>query len=106
MKVKLKCLFLNGEALNIANPECTPEYTGNLVIEEWVSPYGCYVHQARLLNNETTARIYDIIPPLIDFEQLNKENSDIILRGYQITTDFKTGVSRQLRQEWVVHLLS
>jgi hypothetical protein len=104
MKVKLKCLFRKGEFLRASDLECTPDYVGNLVIEEWISPHGCYVHQARLLDVNSGSSAIDMIPPLVEAEQVTKTGKCMILRGYQIYWDLETGASRNYEQAWVVHL--
>lgn len=102
MKVAIKCMYRDGEALSAKELGSAPRHTGKLIVEKCLPKLTCRTRQARLLDCQSAC---DVIPPLVDPELTTFMDNRMLLRGYQISIDLASGVVRQCAQGWIVHLV-
>lgn len=115
MRYTVKCIYRNGVRLTDKAVENEIFYTGRVLIEE-VSlkvPLGPYARRARLIDIDNLppsydfiGRLptsYDIIRPLFKAEVFRSKNGHMMIKGFQIHVDDRTGDIQQHFQCWLLY---
>lgn len=114
MGYTVKCIFSNGIRLSDNAVANTAFYSGRVIIEEMPSkePLCRYARKARLINVKNLplsydfigrlSDSYDIIQPLFKAEVFRCEKGHMMISGFQIHIDDKTGEIKQHFQCWLL----
>jgi hypothetical protein len=98
MRFKLKALYREGVVLGAEELRNAPSYIGSFIIEAWLDG-DRLIRRARLLDTALNA-LRDIVPPLLDAEVVSMDESQIVVRGYQVNLEARTGLRR--KQCWLL----
>lgn len=104
MKYTVKCIYVDGVRLTETQIANTVSYTGRLIVEEpsLNDSLASYARRARLLDINRLPTYQDKIPPLFKAELSPLRSGQMIVNGFQIHIDEKTGEIHQHIQSWLL----